>query len=1563
MKKSIIFLLTMATFGMAVAQNKSVWTQYSGSEKISTDKAVSRATFPKSFKLYNLDLASLRADLFEVVSNASRHKTIISLPNADGEMEQFEVVEASNFEPALQARFPEIRAFSGKGLTDKYASLKLSYSPQGIQTTVFRAEKPTEFMEPYSADHRVYAVFRSCRPAGQLPWNCQTPDEKLTTELNAQVMNLTARSGGDLKTMRLAQSCNAEYSNYFGATSAAQVGLVLAAFNNTLTRCNGIYEKDLALHLNLIDSSTKVIYYNPATDPYSTTLSSWNSQLQTTLTAQIGEANYDIGHMFGASGGGGNAGCIGCVCTNNLKGRGITSPADGIPQGDNFDIDYVAHEVGHQLGGNHTFSHNNEGTGVNKEPGSGVTIMSYAGITGQDMTNHSIDIFHQASIAQIQTNFLTKVCPITTSITANNATPVVDAGKNYIIPKSTPFALTGSASDANGDALTYCWEQNDNAGSTQTGASSVASATKTTGPNWVSFLPSSSPTRLFPKLSTILAGGLISGPLTGGDVNANSEALSSVARTLNFRLTVRDNAPYSSTPPVTVGQTQFTDVVITVDSTRGPFAVTVPNTAVTYAVGSTQTITWSVNGTNLAPINCSKVKITLSTNGGLTFPIVLSDSTANDGTEAFVIPNNITSTARIKIESVDNIFFDINNVNFAITASSNNITPTFNPITPICAGSTAPILPTTSTNGIVGAWSPSNVSNQQSATYTFTPNAGQNATTASISITVNPIPQISVNSASICSGSSVTLSATGANTFSWSPSFGLSNTIGLSVTASPTTTTTYTVIGTITSTGCSSTASAVVTVNPLPSISSVTGDSRCGPGIVTISATPGAGQTIDWFTAASGGNQFQAGSLTVSIGPVSTTTTFYALARNLSSGCVAAQRVPVTAVVNSIVSFNPFPDSIGACGNSTTINAGSGFSSYNWSNGSVNPSITPTTSGWYSCTVNQATCPVKDSFYLTLIRANINNNDTAICSGKSILLVASQNLLSNTNYAWSNGGSGITQLVSPTASTTYSLTVSANGVSCVDTVRISVSGQTPAAPASITVTPLVTNVCGARKYRYSAPSLPSGTTGYLWSFTGMALNGATIDSGNVNSQRIILSFSNNAAAVTGDSVRVQYNSICGLTNIRSVRLTNTLLSAPAAPASIVIQAVAQNVCNARKYRYIAPNLPLASTSTGAATGWNWDFIGTLSEFATIDSGDLNAQKVVLVFSNNAAAIAGDSVRLFYSSGCGDSKTRSLRLSNTALKSPAAPASITIQPIQTNVCGARKYRYIAPDLPLATTTTGAATGYIWSFIGGLSSSMTIDSGSLASQKLTVTFTSNEAAIAGDSVRVLYTSGCGNSLRRSIRLSNLKLSPPAAPASITIQIKSDLCGARTYRYIAPSVLPSATNTAGAATGYLWSAPFGLVGSTGTIDSGTVNSRIITVTYSSNAAASVGDSIKLSYTSACGNGSFRAQRLSNLAKSCLSSGNPIDSKRQGETIEISPNPSDGNFRLKIKNIQAGQEGIKITITDQLGNIVHNELLKTNFNQLDKFIQLSENIRPGMYWIRISGSKINNTMRIVIQ
>lgn len=673
-KTVLLLAAIVAVSALAVTAQQKVWSEHLQDKSyIITDKSVARQSFPKEFRLFDLNFDPLQQQLLSIVDDKARQQsTIIQLPNADGKIEFFEVYEASNFEPDLQVQFPEIRAYSGKGITDRYATLKLSISPQGIQTMVFRTDAENEFIEPYSQDHTVYAVFRSSREKGELPWSCSTEDKSFYSDWGSEGFSAfmpptPSSNAGQLKTMRLAQSCNGEYANYFGATSAAQVGLVIAAFNNTLTRANGVYERDLALHLNLIAGTTSVIYYDPATDPY-TTLANWNVQLQQSLTANVGNAGYDIGHMFGASGGGGNAGCIGCVCvdpatsSSKAKGSGITSPADGIPQGDNFDIDYVVHEMGHQFGANHTFSYKSEGTGVNKEIGSGITIMGYAGITPQDVAPHSIDTYHEASIDQIQTNLASKTCPANVVMTANNA-PIVAKSGNYTIPISTPFALTGSATDPEKDPLTYNWEQNDNTATT--GANSVASPTKLTGPNFLSFPSTASPTRSFPRLSTILSGLLVTPVLTGGDAGTNVEALSSVSRTLNFRLTVRDNRPYVTDS--TIGQTQFTDSVVTVTNTAGPFRVTTQDTATTWTGNTFQTVNWNVSNTTLAPVNTANVKISLSTDGGQTFPNVLADSTPNDGSEALLIPNLPTTQARLKVEAVGNIFFDINDANFTIS--------------------------------------------------------------------------------------------------------------------------------------------------------------------------------------------------------------------------------------------------------------------------------------------------------------------------------------------------------------------------------------------------------------------------------------------------------------------------------------------------------------------------------------------------------------------------------------------------------------------------------------------------------------------------------------------------------------------------------------------------------------------------------------------------------------------------------------------------------------------------------------------------------------------------------
>ena len=686
MKKTLLILsfsLLMTNFGFS--QTEKAWSNYNGQvNKVA--KSAQRESFPQDFKLMQLDLAAMKHVLYLASDRFSENKisAIISIPNLEGNLERFQVYEASNFDAELQAQYPEIRSYVGQGIDDKYAQLRLSIDTRGIQTMVFRADKATEFMEPYSEDNNVYAIYKSnSRRNGKLPFTCSTEDQTVLNDLTLQTPLISRSSSPNLLTFRLALSCNGEYANYFGATSSAQSALVLAQFNATMTRVNGVFEKDFAIHMNVVAQTTNVIYYNPATDPYST-MANWNTELQialnTTLTGPAttlaaNNAAYDVGHMFGSTGGGGNAGCIGCVCVNGVaagtgstKGRGITSPADGIPMGDNFDIDYVAHELGHQFGANHTFSNNNEGVGVNKEVGSGVTIMGYAGITSQDTHLHSIDIFHSASIAQVQANMATKTCPTSTPIT--HFAPVVNAGSDWTIPLSTPFMLTGSATDAGGSsALTYTWQQNDDGG-TNTGAASAASATKASGPNWVNYDDSASPIRYFPIMSSILAGST-----TTGGLDVTAEALSSVTRTLNFRLTARDNV-------VGQGLTNFDDMVVTVANKTALTITMAANTS--YPVGSTQTVVWTgATGTNghSTIAGASNVDISFSADNGATWVLLLA-ATPNDGSQVVTLPAAVAAPyCRFMVKASANIFFNISKpfaVGYTITNTCNDYSGTPN---------------------------------------------------------------------------------------------------------------------------------------------------------------------------------------------------------------------------------------------------------------------------------------------------------------------------------------------------------------------------------------------------------------------------------------------------------------------------------------------------------------------------------------------------------------------------------------------------------------------------------------------------------------------------------------------------------------------------------------------------------------------------------------------------------------------------------------------------------------------------------------------------------------------
>ncbi|MCJ7933468.1 MAG: M12 family metallo-peptidase [Chryseobacterium sp.] len=606
---------------------------------------------------FKLDLNQLRSQLKGAQEmGAGAKPVVISIPTLSGKIERFNVYSFPVVVKELADQY-ELGSYIGTSVDDPSRQIRFSVAPNDFQSMLLK-NGGYEFVEPVDKAAGIYSVHPKTAKSGDKAFVCSTSEDPAAVkDLQALYNNgksfahnpgtFNKNSDRKYRTMRLVVSVTGEYTQYFGGVPNA-----LAQINATLTRVNGVFEKDFALHLYL-QNYPVLIYTDPNADPYSPAaqMGNWNVELQQTLTANVGNENYDIGHLFGATGGGGNAGCIGCVCvdpatpTSKAKGSGYTSPADGIPQGNNFDIDYVAHEMGHQLGGNHTFSHGIEGTGVNVEPGSGSTIMGYAGITGAttDVQAHSDDYFHRVSIGQIQTNLNNKTCDVETGV-ANNP-PVIGALPSYTIPKKTAFVLTANVTDPEGDPMTYTWEQVDS-GMTSAQTINKNNLGQTTyGASFRSVAPSNSPTRYFPKLSSVLAGVL--------DNSLNTwESTSQVARTSNFAITARDN-----NADVSQQQTSSAQQTITVGN-DGPFQVTQGF----LFINAASDLTWDVANTSGAPYNVANVKIDYSTDNGATWT-VLSASTPNDGAEPFTMPAALNGqTVAMRVSAIGNVFYAIKKV-------------------------------------------------------------------------------------------------------------------------------------------------------------------------------------------------------------------------------------------------------------------------------------------------------------------------------------------------------------------------------------------------------------------------------------------------------------------------------------------------------------------------------------------------------------------------------------------------------------------------------------------------------------------------------------------------------------------------------------------------------------------------------------------------------------------------------------------------------------------------------------------------------------------------------------
>ncbi len=861
------------------------------------------AIAPRRFRAATLDrsgMSQLTATApLERSAAAANAQLTISLPHPDGGYQRFAIVASPVMEAGLAAKHPEITTYSGKGIDDPSASMRMDITPLGLHASI-RSPRGAWYIDPYAPqDESLYLSYHSrdlpnphgalnegaldeaqialasgfyhagdaveVRGIGFIPgaavnvtvrnpasdfgsvqnlvaiadqdgvlsvtvtadptrnigaYEISATDGRSASSASYQVVaddvTASAAAGTQLRTYRLALLTDPSYATYFGGAAN-----VTAAKVSLINRVTQVYEDETSIRLMLINN-TDALNLNTAAQMTGAngpcggaaciTAAQATGCASSTLTRNrqvigllAGAGNFDVGHIALGLDGGGIA-SLGVVGGNN-KAQGCT----GIPTpvGDFYAVDYVAHEMGHQFAGNHTFngvisncSGGNRNAGTSVEPGSGSSIMAYAGICGTDnLQTHSDAYWSQRSFDEIVaytsgvetninevqmgalsafsisgqqfqlqyngqlsapivlgTNYTTAGVKaaieaisgwpagglVTVSALSNtgftvtfggtlaatsvgqlqlfncsgacsgyigqiaaggqttrhgvvtatgNSAPLVSAPLTYTIPVRTPFALTGSATQADGDTLTYMWEQNDRAAATGTG---LISNTKLNGPLFRQFglravvsnsdtleygsvgenLVTTNPTRVFPDMAQILANNTnaVTGACpaaaatpTAADMECFSEFLPTAGyvgfagtnaspASLNFRLTARDGH----------GGVGSAATRLVLAPNAGPFLVTSHNSAVVLDAGSSQNVTWSVANTSAAPVNEANVKISLSVDGGASFPYVLAASTPNNGSKTVTLPLVASTMARLKIEALTNVFFDVSDANFTL---------------------------------------------------------------------------------------------------------------------------------------------------------------------------------------------------------------------------------------------------------------------------------------------------------------------------------------------------------------------------------------------------------------------------------------------------------------------------------------------------------------------------------------------------------------------------------------------------------------------------------------------------------------------------------------------------------------------------------------------------------------------------------------------------------------------------------------------------------------------------------------------------------------------------------
>lgn len=662
MRKKILFLSSFIFLSGTAMSQQNTWSR---AAQKTVKETRERNVRTSDYQLVSLNTDELKHQLSLAPDRnrlSSEKGILVKFPNDQGTFDTYEVFEASTMHPDLQARYSEVRSYTGQKVGDPSTNIRFTYDPYFGLNAVVRGIKGMYYIDSYSKDNKTYMVYDRKNATSQSRFDCLFKGDSPLNDLVPEVHGKTV-ADGLLRRYRLAISTTIEYTAYaaqqagVGAgTDAQKRAAVLAAVNLAVARLNQVFENEISVTLQLVANTDQLFFISSDTFDALDAYQMIDENIVVTNNA-IGANNYDIGHVFFQATQGNDNGLAytPSVCSS-VKAGGVTGSA--IPVGDPFVIDFVAHEMGHQFGANHTQNNGcNRNDNTSIEPGSASTIMGYAGICSPNVQSNSDAYFHAVSIREMYTRITTGGnCGVNTA-TGNNE-PTANAGPDRTIPMGTPFALTGVGSDPDGDAITYNWEQIDFGAATMPPRPANAQ-----GPMFRSLWATTSPTRYFPRLSTIIDG--YNSTIITPSNPKSWEKLSTVARTLNFSLLVRDNKPVG-------GQTGRDDIQLTVTTAAGPFTVTSQNAAgVVWNSGTSQTITWNVANTNAAPVNTANVMILLSKDGGLTFPHTLVASTPNNGSYTFNVPGGLgtSSTARIMIKAVDNVFLNVNTTNFTINST------------------------------------------------------------------------------------------------------------------------------------------------------------------------------------------------------------------------------------------------------------------------------------------------------------------------------------------------------------------------------------------------------------------------------------------------------------------------------------------------------------------------------------------------------------------------------------------------------------------------------------------------------------------------------------------------------------------------------------------------------------------------------------------------------------------------------------------------------------------------------------------------------------------------------